>query len=135
MYKRFIKKIGRPRILLGRSEQIWILRSFVRQERKNAKLQKDCKIVFANFWQRYWSQRADFLHSTLSHSYLYFCFYKFFCIMHRSDNMKVVPRKRRRRRRPTTTTTTRTHTYHYMVCALPQTKRGKFPLLPIPEAQ
>ncbi len=58
---------------------------------KNAKSWKFTKSVFCDFWQRYRSQRAEILHSTLCHQYLHFCFYKFFCILHRSDNTKVEP--------------------------------------------
>ncbi len=39
---------------------------------KKCKIVENCKIVFGIFWQIYWPQRAEILHSSLSHKYLHF---------------------------------------------------------------
>ncbi len=57
---------------------------------KKAKSWKITKPFFCDFWQRYCLQRAEILHSTFCHQYLHL-FYKFFCILHKSDNTKVAP--------------------------------------------
>ena len=55
---------------------------------KKCKIVENCKIVFSIFWQIYWPQRAEILHSSF---FLISQVSTLFCILHRSENTKFAP--------------------------------------------
>ncbi len=112
------KRSGTPKLCWADQVKFEFWRHFEGQKSKKRKIaKKTAKSILAIFG-RYWSQRAEILHSTLCHQYLHFCFHKFLCILHRSDNTKIAPTRRIRIRTTPTPTIPwsglrRRQKYHY----------------------